>query len=427
MQLKTSLLVAFCAGLLLPACNSTSSVYDAGLPHFSYSSQTGDINKAHRSTVLPGLYEQQGMEISKVVYDMADTLQKNVFYYFLPDAPYRDPVLNRVKIVTMPRIAITSFVDTDTYENAGYLGRSLAEYFTNEMSQRAFEVTEFKITGSVAVAKDGDYILSRDWKKIAKDTPVKYLLGGTLTRNQDGVVVVARIVDMTTRQVIASSTGFIAYNLIPGCYRTAEKNCSFTGSSYQTEEEKRLIKYYQDRYKQVLAQLNEKNKVKAAEAKAQAERDQANAKAINAMTKAQVVSASGKPLGGVFLAPTTPTSVGSSVPTASLNSQGSAYRDSSGSVKYSPTATYNSGASPSFATTASGGYYEEEVFNDPRFRDNVVVGATSRGTYDKARTQSSVGLLPKRDPVVYPSNTYMHNTLLVRDTADESTYKRVDN
>ena len=72
--------------------------------------------------------------------------------------------------------------------------------------------------------------------------------------------------------------------------------------------------------------------------------------------------------------------------------------------------------------------------NDPRFKDNVVVGATSRGNYDRYIEERDGDNIMNKclvgscdDPVVYPANTYMHNTMLIRDTADESSYSRVSN
>ena len=405
MQFKTSLLVALFASFLLPAC---SGVYEydeetgtVGAPVFGFCSST---SPASTSTPAPAatttnisaqpsvstsshatdaaVYRQRGMEISAITSRMADTLQQNMFYYLLPDAPVdRTANTGDVKIVTMPRIAITSFVDTDTYENSGYLGRALAEFFTHELSSRAFDVTEYKLTGKLSVSKDGDYILSRDWRKIARDTNVKYLLGGTITRNDAGVVLVARIINMQTRQSIATATDFIPYNLLPTCYRTAQKNCSFAGaSSYLSPNQIRVANYYQ-----TTEQVN-RSRLEALRPRPASTPLNSNS-TKQALTRAQVVSAKGQPLGGVFVTE-------SQKPTVN---------------------TINT-----IATKA-----------DPRYTDGVVVGATSRGNYDRYLEQREDGggflFGNDGDPVVYPANTYVHNTMLVRDTADESGYARVSN
>ena len=114
--------------------------------------------------------------------------------------------------------------------------------------------------------------------------------------------------------------------------------------------------------------------------------------------KAQVVSASGKPLGGVFVAATPETN------------------------------------QPSAVQQSDSFFAGDDQVKDPRFYDGIVVGATSRGNYDRYREQvENQGTFGRctfgdcNDPVVYPANTYMHNTLLIRDTADESAYGRVSN
>ena len=400
MQFKTSLLVALLASFLLPACSgvyeydeetgtvgapvfgSSSSASPASTPTTTPTSTTSAQNSVSTSSHAndAAVYRQRGMEISAITSRMADTLQQNMFYYLLPDAPVdRTANTGDVKIVTMPRIAITSFVDTDTYENSGYLGRALAEFFTHELSSRAFDVTEYKLTGKLSVSTDGDYILSRNWRKIARDTNVKYLLGGTITRNDAGVVLVARIINMQTRQSIATATDFIPYNLLPACYRTAQKNCSFAGvSSYLSPNQIRVANYYQTTEQVNRSRLEALNPRPASTPLNSTKQ---------ALTRAQVVSAKGQPLGGVF-------------------------------VTESQKPTVN----PTNALAANA---------DPRYTDGVVVGATSRGNYDRFLQQGDDGgsflFGNDGDPVVYPANTYVHNTMLVRDTADESGYARVSN
>lgn len=419
---KTSMLVALCASFLLPACtlNDTAPVSE------QQQSVNANAQIAGSHEFDRDVYNKSGMEVSAISSRIADDLQQNLFYYLLPDAP-SEFVSGKgsVKIVTMPRLAVTSFVDTDTYENAGYLGRALAEYFTHELSARAFEVTEFKLTGAMSVTKDGEYILSRNWKKIAADTKVKYLLGGTLTRNDKGVVVVARIIDMQNRHIIASATDIIPYTYLPECYRTAAKNCSFDGTSSFTNPmvQAKQLEFYRKQNIELqkrLADLSE----------AESSRLQYDAAARKAMTKARIVSPSGRPLGGVFLAPNQIQSGETAIPlswraTYVLGSQPAAQSstDSSSNEDFFAEEPYY----PALGNevTANG----DEVIADPRYYNNVVVGATSRGNYDRYRASkgsfSNVLNSGDGDPVVYPANSYMHNTLLVRDTADESGYERV--
>ncbi len=201
-----------------------------------------------KGTAHPQVYEQQGMEISKTVSDMTDTLYKTMIAD-LSVAEKEDNKLGySVVNPSIPKVAVTSFVDTDTYEDSGYLGRSMAELFIHELDRRGIRVFEYKLTGSISVTKDGEFVFSRNWKKIAKQAMVRHILAGTITRNKSGIVVVGRVINMANSTVVGSSTGFIPYDKLPYCYRTGQKNCSLNGVSsyYYNSDGKFGTKYYGD-------------------------------------------------------------------------------------------------------------------------------------------------------------------------------------
>ncbi|MBO8416794.1 MAG: hypothetical protein IAB19_10475 [Proteobacteria bacterium] len=176
----------------------------------------------------PAVYSQRGMEISRIAAGMTDTLYNTMYenLAWQKVAEGETASRDRVKNVTMPRVAVTSFVDTDTYEQAGHLGRVLGEIFIHELNLRQVNVLEYKLTGSLAVGKNGEYVYSRDYKKLAQTANISHLLTGTISRNEDGVVLVARIVNLQDHLVLGSATGFIPYSLLPYCYQTKEKGCS---------------------------------------------------------------------------------------------------------------------------------------------------------------------------------------------------------
>lgn len=195
------------------------------------------------------VYVQDGMQISAIVSNMADTLYTTLYnrfekesttYHFNQQGKY-------VKTVNFPTIAISSFFDTDTYEDAGYLGRELAELFVHEMNKRDIEVSEFKLTGKIRLTKEGEYIMSRDYRAIASKAKVANILSGSMTRNDRGIVVVARVIDVKDATVVGSATGFIPYKYLPSCYRTAQKNCKISGQAsfnqYNLNVDPQVLKY----------------------------------------------------------------------------------------------------------------------------------------------------------------------------------------
>lgn len=187
-------------------------------------------NPAHggKDSTQSQVYEQRGMEISKIVSEMADTLYTTM----IADLKANELANGKghVRNPSIPKVAVTSFVDTDTYENSGYLGRSMAEMFIHELDRRGIQVFEYKLTGSISITKDGEFVFSRNWKKVARQAMVRHILAGTITRNDKGIVVVGRIINMSNSTVVGSSTGFIPYERLPYCYRTGEKNCSINGA-----------------------------------------------------------------------------------------------------------------------------------------------------------------------------------------------------
>lgn len=215
MKAKFTLITALTA-IILAGCSANSA---------SDGRKTGDEQ----------VYTQRGMEVSKVASAMADTLEKTLKRDIIRETLDKTGKSVDEEKLSFPRVAVISFVDTDTYENAGHLGRQLGEFFIHELDRRGIPVVEFKTTGSISVSKDGEVIFSRDWKKLASQARIQHVLAGTISRNDSGVVLVGRIIDMASSDVKGSATGFVPYKYLPYCYRTAEKNCSFEGVlSYST-------------------------------------------------------------------------------------------------------------------------------------------------------------------------------------------------
>src|SRR5574344_2341695 len=194
-------------------------------------------NPAYNGKTAPDtdVYDQKGMEISKIVSSMSDILYQTMMSDLTAEEK-KNAVDGKVGEVVVPKVAVTSFVDTDTYENAGYLGRSMAEMFVHELDRRGISVFEYKLTGAISITQDGEFVFSRNWKKVARQAMVRHIVAGTLTRNDKGIVVVGRVINMQTSTVVGSTTGFIPYERLPYCYRTGKKDCAINGvTSYLYE------------------------------------------------------------------------------------------------------------------------------------------------------------------------------------------------
>ncbi|MGN1280648.1 MAG: FlgO family outer membrane protein [Succinivibrio sp.] len=323
--------------------------------------QDGKVTETTSSQV--SVYDQKGMEVSRIVSMMADSVYQTMINDLAKtNAP--DKALDKSdKIVSdLPKVAVTSFVDTDTYEDAGYLGRAMAEMFVHELDRRGIGVFEYKLTGAISITKDGEFVFSRNWKKVARQAMVKHILAGTLTRNDSGIVVVGRVINMATSTVVGSATGFIPYDRLPYCYRTGKKNCSLNG----------VTSYLYD---------NETESVKG------------TVKDTLKSTKVTVIESTAS-------ASTTDTPVYAASEKAREKAKIKEFKDN---------------------------YYrtDSELFNSKYYVKGAKVPATSSGNYERYMFNKEHSFNASgKDPVIYPADTYLYQQKLVRDVQDQSQYSR---
>ncbi|WP_051333418.1 FlgO family outer membrane protein [Aliagarivorans marinus] len=115
-------------------------------------------------------------------------------------------------------IGVASFVELDNYHATDNFGLQLAESFVYEMQQYGFSVIDYKSTGYIRVTDNGDFVYSRKVSELQKRLPIEYLLIGTYTNTQHGVVVNARIVGAQSKVVVASAQTLVPHSV----YRSSE-------------------------------------------------------------------------------------------------------------------------------------------------------------------------------------------------------------
>ncbi|MDN3614379.1 MAG: FlgO family outer membrane protein [Vibrio gallaecicus] len=128
---------------------------------------------------------------------------------FFVESMTEDLMISNTSVSARTPIAVTSFVDLQNMDATNWLGNSVSEGFIHQFQRRGFKVIDFKTTGSIQVTQQGDFAISRDWKDLAQEQDVQYVLTGTMLRQEGGVLVNARVVGMQTRVVVASAQGFL--------------------------------------------------------------------------------------------------------------------------------------------------------------------------------------------------------------------------
>lgn len=113
-------------------------------------------------------------------------------------------------------IALTSMVDLNDLKETNWLGQTISEQFIHELHIRKLPVIDFKLTGNIQVTDKGEFALTRDWQKLNKNVNVQRILTGTMSRNEEGIMINVRIVNANSNIVESTSSAFIPHNIFMG-------------------------------------------------------------------------------------------------------------------------------------------------------------------------------------------------------------------
>ena len=166
--------------------------------------EKGDIKDAisgiqTESSTYGHLYTYNGEKsviLTEIVSKMADQL-----LYNFPRKNYNET------------IALTSMVDLNDLKETNWLGQTISEQFIHELHIRKLPVIDFKLTGNIQVTNEGEFALTRDWKKLNKNVNVQRILTGTMSRNEEGIIINVRIVNASSNIVESTSSAFIPHNI----------------------------------------------------------------------------------------------------------------------------------------------------------------------------------------------------------------------
>jgi TolB-like protein len=137
----------------------------------------------------------------------------------------QDLVSNLQYVNAQTPMAVTSFVFLDSnFEQADILGNQIAESFIHEIHRFGIPVIDFKTTDYVRVTPSGDFVLSRDFLELPNKLPVEYVLLGTMTKHQGGVLVNARIVGISSKAVVGSAQGFLPASITQSINNSGQKD-----------------------------------------------------------------------------------------------------------------------------------------------------------------------------------------------------------
>jgi len=127
----------------------------------------------------------------------------------------QDLISNMEYVNEKTPVGVTHFALLDTnLQQTDLLGRQMAESFVHELHKFRIPVIDFKATEYIRITEDGDFILSRDYLELSSSLPIEYVLTGTMTKHQGGVLVNARILGMESRAVVASAQMLVPFYVV---------------------------------------------------------------------------------------------------------------------------------------------------------------------------------------------------------------------
>lgn len=113
------------------------------------------------------------------------------------------------------RFAVAGFVPVDTFKpNHDHqdplmlLGQQLEQGLMTEAVKRGFVAQDFKAANNITITEKSDRILSRDVTQLNAVQRVDFFITGTITHQQQGAVVNARIINARSKDVVAAATKF---------------------------------------------------------------------------------------------------------------------------------------------------------------------------------------------------------------------------
>ena len=120
-------------------------------------------------------------------------------------------------------IAIGTFTQIDTLvlNNTNHhplrlLGLQLEDGLMTASIAQGLKVIEFKTRENLMIQPDQDLMLSRDISQLRGKQDIQYFLTGTLTEQESGVVVNARLIDTVNHQVVAAATDHVPIGVLWG-------------------------------------------------------------------------------------------------------------------------------------------------------------------------------------------------------------------
>lgn len=133
-------------------------------------------------------------------------LAQELFANMAADRQYRYAVVGFVPIKTLKQ-------DMSQQGPLMLLGHQLEQGMTTEVVRRGFLAQDYKATNTIIMSADAERALSRNVEHLRSLQNIDYYITGSITEQENGAMVNARIINVRNKDVIAAATKFFPAEL----------------------------------------------------------------------------------------------------------------------------------------------------------------------------------------------------------------------
>ncbi|BAK74617.1 MAG: FlgO family outer membrane protein [Arcobacter sp.] len=164
--------------------------------------------------------EYSKVQTAKQHLEVAEDMQKNVTTQNSLEATIASlatQIMQNRKLDTNKPVLITSFVRLDQLKETSEFGRVIGESLINELSNRGFNIIEYRGQMAVSINEQGEYFISRKPHEIKNKVPSTYVVVGTYSRQVGRIILNARVIDNVTGKIISSARSTYNHGLTNDC------------------------------------------------------------------------------------------------------------------------------------------------------------------------------------------------------------------
>ena len=119
------------------------------------------------------------------------------------------------KLDSDSQLGVTDFSYVDSALDQGTVfSNHLSEAMIYDLHKFGVPVLDYKVTDYIRVTESGDFVLSRNFEELSDEVAIRYVVTGTLTTHQQGVLVNARLVQIDNKRVVSAARTFIPRHIV---------------------------------------------------------------------------------------------------------------------------------------------------------------------------------------------------------------------